>query len=76
MFITLGIFPDEVKAVEHKIGTSPRTVLLRLDGDQTVYLTLDQARGLWHELGAVLQSEDKAIEERAGGTVQEMYPNA
>jgi hypothetical protein len=34
---------------------------IKLDETSTIHITIDQARSLWHELGAVLQSADHSV---------------
>ena len=49
---------------------------IKLDETSTIHITIDQARSLWHELGAVLQSEEKDAEDRAAYEAQMKYPDA
>ena len=59
MFITMGIFPDKIKVLDDKDTTTHWKVTVVVGEDTNIHLTLEQARGLWHALGAVLQSEDE-----------------
>ncbi len=54
MFITMGIFPDKIKVLDDKDTTTHWKVTVVVDEDTNIHLTLEQARSLWHELGAVL----------------------
>jgi len=76
MFITYGVFPDKVSAKESTLATSDRQTIIDLDGQGNLYLTVEQTRSLWHELGAVLQSEEKDAEDRAAYEAQMKYPDA
>ena len=53
-----SLFPAEVKATGDEKTISSYKVDLRMDNSVVVHLKLEQARSLWHELGAVLQSLD------------------
>jgi hypothetical protein len=76
MFITAGIFPEQITAKDDSDTTTRWKVTVKLDDDINVHLTLEQARSLWHELGAVLQSEEKDAEDRAAYEAQMKYPDA
>jgi len=66
------MFPDNINVSEDKKAQTKWRIDLKLDGQQYVYLTVDLARDLWHDLGAVLQAydhdheaEDVAIDSQA-----------
>jgi hypothetical protein len=61
MDIHASMFPDEIKVRDNFNRDSKYQVGIKLDGTSTIHITLDQARSLWHELGAVLQSEDHDV---------------
>ncbi len=66
-----SIFPETIKVREGFNSDSKYQVGVSMDTTVTIHLTLAQARSLWHELGAVLQSEDheqKVGKHAAGGT--------
>jgi len=76
MFITYGVFPDKVSAKESTLATSDRQTIIDLDGQGNLYLTVEQTRSLWYELGAVLQSEDATIAAKAHEAVLKAMTDA
>jgi hypothetical protein len=76
MAVQFTSVPDKITANETiELSRSWHPVTISTDGSY-LFLSLEQARSLWYELGAVLQSEDARIKEDDGATVQEMFPNA
>jgi hypothetical protein len=61
MFITAGIFPDKITVLDDSKTTTRWKLTMVVGDDINVHLTIDQARSLWHELGAVLQTEDHDV---------------
>lgn len=58
--------PGSITAEETVLKDTDTPITIVIDKFNYVFLTLEQARSLWHELGAVLQSLDTTPQEQAG----------
>lgn len=56
MLINASLFPEQIKAFENSSNVGNWSSCLCLDNGVHIHLNLEQTRGLWSELGAVLQS--------------------
>jgi len=61
MDIYASMFPDEIKVTDNFNRDRKYQVRIKLDETSTIHITIDQARSLWHELGAVLQPADHSV---------------
>ncbi|MGD0020561.1 MAG: hypothetical protein ABSD62_15075 [Candidatus Limnocylindrales bacterium] len=61
MDIHASMFPEKIGVREGYSSDSTYQVVIKMDETSAIHLTIGQARGLWHELGAVLQSEDHDV---------------
>jgi hypothetical protein len=58
MSIEFSGAPDTIKVREGKNINEWRPVTIDVDDGNFLFLTIEQARSLWHEFGAVFQSEE------------------
>ena len=66
--------PGNIVAEETLLKNTDTPITIVIDTFNYVFLTLEQARSLWHELGAVLQSLDHDAEVEAAAEIVPAEP--